>query len=205
MFDNYKHLQSLHIRTHADLDTQEIETRLYQLKDSGLKTLGERIVRELAKCDLVINKQEEYNQRKNVLQQLQIFLPISEEFNDIRNEKENAANNLENRYKEFVAREKIRRITKHIIDLPLSLNSTIRHCEESLQKINNFSKEIIDLSKQNSDLVVDFTDINNRIKKFEDQIAKQCEELMRLQNRIAVIADPKELDRFKTDYAKLDL
>ncbi|MFO0210920.1 MAG: hypothetical protein ACK53E_09150, partial [Pseudanabaena sp.] len=27
MFDNYKHLQSLHIRTHADLDTQEIETR----------------------------------------------------------------------------------------------------------------------------------------------------------------------------------
>lgn len=205
MFDNYKHLQSLHIRTHADLDTREVENRLSQLKDSGLKILGNRIMRELAKCDLVINKQEEYNQRKNVLQQLQIFLPIGEEFNDIRTEKESAVNNLEDRYREFVAREKIRKIIKHIIDLPLSLNSTIHHCEESLQKINNSSKEITDLSKQNSNIIVDCTEINNRIKQFEDQIAKQCEQLVRLQNRIETIADPKELDRFKTDYAKLDL
>ena len=203
MFDNYKLLQSLHIRTHADLDTREVENRLSQLKDSGLKSLGDRIMRELIKCDLVINKQEEYNQRKNVLQQLQVFLPISEEFNDICTEKESAANNLEVRYREFVTREKIRKIIKYIVDLPLSLNSTIRHCEESLQKINNSSKEITDLSKQNNNIVVDCTEINNCIKQFEDQIAKQCEELTRLQHRIEAISDPKELDIFKTDYARV--
>ncbi|MBD2150707.1 hypothetical protein H6F44_11335 [Pseudanabaena sp. FACHB-1277] len=204
MFDNYKHLQRLHIGTHDDLDTREEETQLSQLQNSGFKTLLERIKRELAKCDLLINKLDEYNQRKNVLQQLQVFMPISEEFNDIYHEKEVAAKNLEKRYEEFLTRGKINKIIKQVNDLSVSMNSTIRNCEENLQKIHKFSAELTELSKQNNNLTIDYSEINKKIKEFDNQIAKQCEELTRLQNRIEAIADPNELDKFKIDYAKIE-
>ncbi|MFN7465215.1 MAG: hypothetical protein ACK5SE_14360 [Pseudanabaena sp.] len=196
--ENYKQLQTFQILTNPDLNVEDLQTQLANLKTSGYEALINKLTQSINRCDNQINKREEYTQRSGLILQIQNLLPNSNEFDSIHAQIESASVTLEKRLQEFEVHVKDRSIIEEIKKLSLSSSHTIRQCEESLTRIQSLSQKL-------NDQKVDQSAIRKRVDEFNTQIAKQCEELTRLQHRIEEIADPKELDRFKTDYAKLDL
>jgi RNAse (barnase) inhibitor barstar len=195
--ENYKQLQTFQILTNPDLNVEDLQTQLTNLKTSGYEALINKLTQSINRCDIQINKREEYTQRSGLIQQIQNLLPNSNEFDSIHVQIESASVTLEQRLQEFEVRVKDRSIIEEIKKLSLSSSHTIRQCEESLTRIQSLSQKL-------NDQKVDQSTIRKRVDEFNTQIAKQCEELTRLQNRIEAIADPNELDRFKIDYAKLE-
>ncbi len=198
MIENYKQLQALQILTSPDLNVEDVQTQLTNLKASGYEALINKLTQSINRCDNQINKRDEYTQRNGLIQQIQSLLPDSNEFDNIRTQIATASIKLQERLQEFELSVIDREIVKQIKGFPLTSSNTIRNCEESLNLIQSLSGKLSNQEFYQAD-------INKRIADLNTQVAKQCEELTRLQHRIETIADPKELDRFKTDYAKLDL
>ncbi len=198
MIENYKQLQSLKIISSSEINVDDLQTQLKKLKSDGYNTLIDKFIQSINRCDTPINKREEYTQRNGILQQIRTLLPVSPEFEDIRVQIAFVSTSLEKRLEEFNQKQQDRNIVEQIKRLPLSGSDTIKQCEKHLKDIQNLRQK---LNNPN----VYLADIEQRIADFNTQIDKQQGELIILQNRLVVIVDPKELDRFKTDYAKLDL
>lgn len=197
MIENYKQLQALQVLTNPDLNVEDLQTQLTNLKASGYEALINKLTQSINRCDNQINKRDEYTQRSGLIQQIQNLLPNSNEFDNIRTQMDSASVTLEQRLQEFEVRIKDRNIVDEIKKLSLSNSHTIRQCEESLTRIQSLSQKLNDQEGYQAD-------IRKRVNDFNAQITKQCEDLTRLQNRIEEITDPNELDKFKIDYAKIE-
>ena len=194
---NYEQLQSLQILTHPDINVEDLYTQLASLKAKGYEALINKLTQSINRCDTQINKREEYTQSSGLIQQIQKQLTNSPEFDRIRTHLELASINLEQRLQEFERRFKDRDIVEQIKGLPLSSSHTVKQCEDSLNQIQSLLKNL------NARDVYQ-VDVDKRIADFNTQIAKQCEEIKRLQNQIEAIADPRELDSRQRTYDKLE-
>ena len=196
--ENYKQLQTFQILTNPDLNVEDLQNQLTSLKSQGYEALINKLTQSINRCDNQINKRDDYAQRSGLMQQIQNLLPSSTEFDSIHTQLKLAFVKLQERLQEFEGKDTDRKIIEQVKKLPLSSAHSIRQCEESLNQIQSLSEKLNGRELYQAD-------INKRIADFNAQITKQCEELKRLQNRIEMIADPKELDNFKRTYDKIDL
>jgi DNA repair exonuclease SbcCD ATPase subunit len=196
--ESYKQLLALQILTHPDLNVENLHTQLASLKAKGYEALINKLTQSINRCDNQISKREEYTQSSGLIQLIQKLLPNSPEFDGIRTQLELASTNLKQRLQEFEQRTKDFNIVEQIKRLPLSSSHTVKQCEDSLNQIQSLLKNL-------NDRDIYQADIDKRIADFIVQIAKQCEEIKRLQIRIEAIADPRELDSCQRAYDKLEL
>ncbi|MDZ4750863.1 MAG: hypothetical protein SGI87_04530, partial [Flavobacteriales bacterium] len=198
MFDGYKRTDILQLGTNHKIDTADQQAQLAKLKKESLQVLIEKLTKTIEKLDTPISKSEEYNHRKNILQQIQNLSSLDINFAEVQTHVEKVSIALEQRFEEFKKESQDFQIMREIRRLTPSNSMTIRSCEENTHKIQQLSRKL----NHPETYIAEYT---QRIEDFQKQIDQHIADFEHLQGQIDTIKIEKELLEFQKSYHKSDL
>jgi hypothetical protein len=198
-FNAYKELDQLTFPSDIKASSLRIHTiELDELKSQGGTAISDKIKEIFDNCNQSISQISDYDQIKNSLQQVKVFITTCDDFRKLSDELCEAEDNLQAQYDEFKKHEQDKQIIIDIRQKSLKNANTVHLCEEVIANIDTLRRNFNYPEKFASE-------VDTLAKEFTDKVVNYKQKLNNLQENILTLQTSQQVVDIRNTHAQLEL